>query len=104
MGLAQGPERRDPQDAPLVGVDRDALDALEEEEPEHAERRPAFRRRRPDDRDSARRPQDRGDLLVACDRDRATLLLEVEERDRPLPLLAIGGPPIVVGQVAPSLT
>jgi hypothetical protein len=74
-----------------------------EEIAEDPERRPALGRRRADDRDPPRRPQDRRDLLVAGGRDRPALLLEVEERDRPVPRLAIGRPPIV-GQVAPSLT
>jgi hypothetical protein len=103
-GLAERPERRDAEHGTLVGIDRDALEALVDEVPEDAERRSRFRRRRADDRDPPRRPQDRRDLLVLGDRDRAAPFLEVEEGDRPPPGLAIGALRRVVGQVAPSLT
>ena len=93
-----------PRHAPLVRVDRHAVEALADEEPEHPERGPGLRRRRAHDRDPPRRAQDRRDLVVVGDRDRPALLLEVEEGDRPLPRLAIGRPPLVVGQLEPSLT
>ena len=64
-------ERRDPEHAPLVRVDRDALEALVDEVPEHAERRPPLVRRRARRRRSAARP--------------AEQLLDPARRRRPRP-------------------
>jgi hypothetical protein len=75
-----------------------------EQEPEHPKGRPALGRRGADDGDPPRAAEDSGDLLVARDRDRPAALFEVEEGDGPLPRLAIGGLPFLVGQDAPSLT
>jgi hypothetical protein len=102
--LGDSPERRDSEDAPLVRVDGHAIEALLNEVPEDAERRPALRRRRPDDRDSPRRAEDRRDLDVIGDRDRPAVLFQVEEVDRPLSSLSGGVARLVVAQVAPSLT
>lgn len=83
------PEGRNPKDGPFVRVDRDAVVALSDEVAEDPEGRPGLVRRRAHDCDATARPKQLGDPIVVEQRDRATGLGEVEERDRPG---AIGGP------------
>ncbi len=102
-GLGKGPERRNREDAPLVRVDRYALESLVDEIAEDTERRTPFVRRRPDDGNPSSAPENRLDLGVASDLDRSAVLGEIEVGDRPRPVLASGVPLRIVAQVAPSL-
>ena len=103
-GLDDGPERRDPEDAALVGVDRYALEALVDEVAEYAERGAPGVRGRADDGDAPGRRQDSLDLGIVGGVDRAAAFVEVEVRDRALLRLAPAGRVALLGQDAPSLT
>ena len=81
-GLGQRPERRDPKDRALVGIDWNAVEALVQEVAQYGERRPRGVRRGTNDRDPPRLAQDDLDGRVVEDPDRAATLLEVEEGAR----------------------
>jgi hypothetical protein len=82
----------------LVGVDRDAFEALLDEVAEDRERRPARVRGGPDDRDPMRRSKGALDPGVVEDRDRPATLLEIQEGCRAVALRAA----FLGGQVAAS--
>ncbi len=78
-GLGQRPVGTNAQHVAAVRVDRDAVVAQPLERPEHAERGPAWHRRRADDSDPPARTEQVVNGCVVENRDGAPTLLEVED-------------------------